>query len=147
MTEQESTEPEESGTIVPAGTTVPDTEVSTIVDTTEEEAEPETFPLDYVQKLRQEAADARVKAKRTDDLAARLHTALVAATGRLADPTDMPFDEAHLDNQESLNSALDALLLAKPHLANRKPRGNVGQGESGGSGTFDLAGLLRQRAG
>jgi hypothetical protein len=43
--------------------------------------------------------------------------------------------------------ALDALLKARPHLANRKPRGDVGLGQSGGSPAFDLPGLLRQRAG
>ena len=115
--------------------------------TTEEETEPETFPLDYVQRLRQEAADARVKAKRTDTLATRLHAALVSATGRLADPSDLPFDDGHLEDADALKAAIDALLVAKPHLANRKPRGDVGQGQSGGSGTVDLAGMLRQGAG
>jgi hypothetical protein len=100
-----------------------------------------------MKKLRQEAADARVKAKRTDVLATRLHAALVSATGRLADPTDLPFDDAHLENTEAMTAALDALLVAKPHLANRKPRGDVGQGQSGGSPAFDLAGMLRQGAG
>ena len=113
----------------------------------EEEAQPKVFPLNYVQRLCQVAADARVKAKRTDALAECLHTALVSATGRLADPSGLPFDDGHLEDADALTAALDVLLKAKPHLASRCPRGDVGQGQSGGSGTFDLAGMLRQRAG
>lgn len=107
---------------------------------------PETFPRDYVEKLRKESAGYRERAKRADDLAARLHKALVAATGRLADPEDLPFDEAHLEDADALTAAVDALLARKPHLANRKPRGNVGQGATGPADTVDLAGLLRARA-
>ena len=92
------------------------------------EDDAETFPREYVEKLRKENADARVKAKRADDLAARLHTALVAATGRLADPSDLPFDDAHLEDADALNAAVDALLARKPHLASRRPVGSIGQG-------------------
>lgn len=116
-------------------------------ETSEQEVEPETFPRAYVEELRQEAADARVKAKRADDLAARLHVALTAATGRLADPSDLPFEDAHLDDPQALTTALDQLLVRKPHLANRKPRGDVGQGAtSTNSSAVDLGSLLRQRA-
>ena len=58
-----------------------------------------------------------------------------------------PVDDAHLEDANALTAALDALLKAKPHLASRRPRGDVGQGQSGGAGTFDLAGMLWQRAG
>ena len=51
-----------------------------------------------------------MKAKRADDLAARLHTALVTAMGRLADPTDLPYDEAHLADDTALGAAVDDLL-------------------------------------
>lgn len=108
--------------------------------------EPETFPADYVKRLRKEAADARVKAKKTNDLARRLHTALVTATGRLADPSDLPFDETHLDNEERMNEAIERLLASKPHLASRRPRGDIGQGRTSTSNTVDLAALLRARA-
>lgn len=111
---------------------------------TEEQApepdQPETFPREYVEQLRKEAADNRVKAKRTDELAERLHTSLVAATGRLADPTDLPFDEAHLDDAEALDAAISSLVEAKPHLASRVPRGNIGQGAT--STQNDEASLL-----
>lgn len=110
------------------------------------EAEPETFPREYVQKLRDESAKYRQRAGRTDELAKRLHTSLVAATGRLADPSDLPYDEAHLDDEEALTAAVDALLASKPHLASRKPMGDVGQGASGDGNVVGLAGLLRAGA-
>ena len=113
--------------------------------TTEEE--PKTFPREYVVKLRDESAKHRTRAQRADDLATRLHTALVAATGRLADPSDLPFEESHVDDAEGLTTAIDELLTRKPHLASRRPSGDVGQGASGGSETVDLAGMLRVRAG
>lgn len=108
--------------------------------------EPETFDRPYVEKLRREAAESRVKAKRADDLAAALWTARVTATGRLADPTDlvMPDDADPLD-EDAIASAVDDLLERKPHLASRKPRGDVGAGATPAGGTVDLAALMRQR--
>jgi len=119
------------------------------VDHDEPEAttEPETFPREYVEKLRQEAADARVKAKRTDELAQRLHGALVTATGRLADPSDLPYVEEHLDDEAALTAAIDDLLGRKPHLASRRPVGDIGQGATATSESVDLAQMLRARAG
>ncbi|TLP75514.1 hypothetical protein [Nesterenkonia sphaerica] len=113
----------------------------------QEQAEEDTFPREYVQKLRDENAKFRQRAQRSDELAHRLHTALVAADGRLADPTDLEFTEEHLEDAESLSEAIGELLRSKPHLAARRPRGDVGQGASGGSGgNVDLAGLLRAGA-
>ena len=107
----------------------------------------ETFPRDYVEKLRKEAAEARVKAKRADDLARELFTAKVTATGRLADPSDLAYDEALVADADALNAAIDALLDAKPHLASRTPRGDVGQGPTGGDASHvDLAAMLRAGA-
>lgn len=107
----------------------------------------DTFSRSYVEKLRQEAAGYRVRAQRTTELEQRLHRALVAATGRLTDPSDLEFDPAHLDDEDALSAALDELLARKPHLASRRPRGDVGQGvTSASSGTVDLAALLRANA-
>ena len=111
-----------------------------------EEPEPETFPREYVEKLRQESGKYRQRAAKTDELAQRLHTALVAATGRLADPEDLVFDEAHLDDDEALERAISDLLSRKPHLASRRVAGDVGQGASGDSVGVSLAGLLRAGA-
>ncbi len=106
----------------------------------------DTFPRAHVDKLRKEAADARVKAKDRDEIAARLHTSLVAASGRLADPSDLPFEEAHLRDPDALTGALDELLARKPHLASRRPVGDIGQGVSEVTSSVDLAGILRHNA-
>ncbi|MFC5999346.1 hypothetical protein ACFP6A_11535 [Quadrisphaera sp. GCM10027208] len=122
-------------------------EQDTETPTTEPETtEPEVFPREYVQQLRDEAAKYRTRAQRADDLAAALWTTRVAATGRLADPTDlpMPADTDPLDS-EAVTAAIDELLARKPHLASRRPRGDVGQGTTSAA-TVDLAGLLRARA-
>lgn len=62
--------------------------------------EPETFPRDYVEQLRQENGKYRQWAQRADHYAQRLHTELVRATGRLADPTDLTFNEDHINDSE-----------------------------------------------
>lgn len=122
-----------------------------VVESTEteenEESAGETFPREVVVKLRQENGRYRQRAQRADELAQRLHTALVAATGRLADPADLPFDEQHLDDPDALTAAVDELLTAKPHLASRKPVGDIGQGNRGAaSEPFSLLNLLKSKA-
>lgn len=108
--------------------------------------DPETFPREYVVKLRKENAGHRERAKRADALAQRLHTALVEATGKLADSRDLPFDEAHLDDPEALQQAIQSLLTERPHLASRKPMGDIGQGATSEPEAFGLGGLLRAHA-
>lgn len=104
----------------------------------------ETFPREVVERLRQENGRYRQRAQRADQLAQRLHTELVRGTGRLADPTDLPFDAAHLDDADALAGALDALLESKPHLAARRVAGDVGQGNRGNAaGSFSLLGALK----
>jgi hypothetical protein len=113
----------------------------------ESEDSPDTFPREYVEKLRDENAKYRQRAQRADTLAQRLHEALVTATGRLQDPTDLAFDESHLDDPEALQAAIEDLLARKPHLASRRPLGDIGQGpKTGDAGEVDLAALLRSRA-
>lgn len=110
------------------------------------ESDPETFPREVVEKLRQENGKYRQRAGQADELAKRLHTELVRATGRLADPTDLPFDEDHIADPNKMTAALDELLDAKPHLATRKPAGDIGQGNRGGtSGNFSLLDMLKER--
>lgn len=105
-------------------------------------AEPETFDREYVQALRDEAAGYRQKARGVEELRTRLHAELVRGTGRLADPTDLAFDPAHLDDADALAAALDDLLARKPHLASRRPVGDVGQGAASSDEPFSLLGLL-----
>lgn len=109
----------------------------------ESESEPDTFDRAYVEKLRQENGKYRQRAQRADNLAHRLHTALVEQTGKLADPTDLPFDETHLDDADSLTAAIDELLKAKPHLAARRIAGDIGQGASKPSDGVNLLNILR----
>lgn len=113
---------------------------------TEQPTEQDTFPREYVEKLRKEAAGHRDRAKRTDELAHRLHTALVEATGRLADARDLPYDEAHLEDPQALSQAIEALLADRPHLGSRKPVGNIGQGVIPSGDDVNLAGILRAGA-
>lgn len=142
-TEEDATEIPDEVTDADATTDPPDEPVDVVDDPADTAA---TFPREYVEKLRKENAGYRERAGQADALAARLHTTLVTATGRLADPTDLPFDAAHLDDPEALTEAIDALLARKPHLASRRVGGDIGQG-AGGPATagVDLAGLLRSR--
>lgn len=114
-------------------------------DTTEDDAEDgDTFPRAYVEKLRKEAADARVRAQKVDELAEALWAARVAATGRLADPTDLPMPEdADPLDPEAVTAAVEDLLARKPHLASRVPRGDVGAGVVSESTPFSLGALIR----
>lgn len=111
------------------------------------EEEPKTFPLDYVQKLRDESAKYRQRAAKTEELGKRLHLALVEKSGRLQDASDLPYDEVFLDDPDALSAAIDALLTAKPHLASRKPSGVIPQGATATPSSGSLSGLLRRNAG
>jgi hypothetical protein len=106
----------------------------------------DSFPRSYVERLRRESAGYRERAQTADTYAKRLHLELVRATGKLADPTDLEFAEDHLDDPDALIATIDDLLARKPHLASRRPTGDIGQGAAPTTGTVDLAALLRQRA-
>lgn len=113
---------------------------------------PETFAREYVEQLRRENAAARVKAKHADTLGQRLVTSYAAQTGRLADPTDLAYsddlcDEHGVPDQTKVTAAVDELLERKPHLASRRPTGDVGQGARPAEAGVSLAGLLRAGAG
>lgn len=121
-----------------------ETATEEVVETPETE---ETFPRAYVEQLRQESAGYRTRAQRSDALAAALWEARVAATGRLVNPAELPLpDDADPMDAEAVNAAVEALLTAKPYLANRIPRGDIGQGAVGGGEDFSLADVLRAGA-
>lgn len=120
-------------------------------------SEPDTFPRSYVEQLRRESAGYRDKAKQAAEEAdqanayaegfmRRLHTALVAATGKLADPADLEFDAEHLMDEDNLNAAIDALIADKPYLKARRVAGDVGQGNRGEAAGFSLLDVLKSRA-
>lgn len=136
---EEPEEPEEDATD-PAPEETPE-------EDTEDGEEPETFPRSYVEKLRKEAGDYRVKAQRAEDLAAALWAAQVTAAGRLADPTDLPMPEgADPLAPDVVDVAITDLLARKPHLAARVPRGDIGQGYAPTPSVFTLGDALRARA-
>lgn len=120
-----------------------DDEGVAVTTTPESESDPDTFPREVVEELRKENGKHRTRGQA---LARRLHTELVRATGRLADPTDLAYDDGHLDDPDALAAAIDDLLDRKPHLATRKPVGDIGQGQRGTTAEpFSLLGLLKQR--
>ena len=89
----------------------------------EAQPEPQTFPAEYVQELRAEAAEYRTRSK---SLATELVTAWAAADGRLLDPTDLPASAVESDDdgtvtRDAVTAAIDALVKAKPHLAKQRP--------------------------
>lgn len=94
----------------------------------ENEEQQQTFDRAYVEKLRKESANYRDKAKRAQELEQRLHDALVAKDGRLADPTDLEFNPDHLDNPEALSNAIANLVAKKPGLRAQRLSGDVGAG-------------------
>lgn len=115
----------------PADDTAPPSEPQEAASGAEDD--PATFSREYVAKLRQEAAEARVKAKRTDDANARLLAAYVAGTGRIVDPDavalsdDLIGDDGLVD-REKVAAKVDALVAAKPYLASRTPTSPIPQG-------------------
>ncbi len=114
--------------------------------------EPRSFSREYVQRLRDEAASHRIKAKRADTLASRLVASLAAQTNRLADPTDLVFtpdllDDDGMPNETKVADAIEDLVRRKPHLASRRPaESDVGQGAQSEPDAVSLADLLRQGA-
>ncbi len=85
-------------------------------------------------------------AKRQVTAARGLEHQRAAIAAWLADPTDLAFNEDHLDDPDALAAAVDDLLARKPHLASRKPMGEIGQGATPSTATVDLAAILRRRA-
>lgn len=118
----------------------------------------DTFDRAYVEKLRKEAGDYRVRAKRADALAAKLlETTIADATrGILADPTDLRANLANetelLDDDgdpdaDKIKNAAQELVKTKPHLGDRRPKGEVDQGARDEPASVNLASMLRERAG
>ena len=111
----------------------------------EQDEQQQTFDRAYVEKLRKESANYRDKAKRAQELEQRLHNALVAKDGRLADPADLEFDPEHLDNPEALSNAISNLVAKKPGLRAQRLSGDVGAGvrEKPKPPTTDLLSIMK----
>jgi hypothetical protein len=125
------------------------------------------YPAEIVQNLRREAADRRRKARDADEArtaaeqrATQLSERLIATTvaqhaTTLADPADLlaHVDTADLTDDDGMPDpakitiAAAGLLAKKPHLASRKPSGDIDQGARGDAPeAVDFAGLLRGAA-
>ncbi len=118
----------------------------------------EQFSREYVEGLRKEAAEHRVKAKRADDLQQRLMDAAVreGTAGILEDEDDLRanrgltelVDADGFPDVEKVRAAAKELAEQKPHLARRRPSGDIGQGpRPEPSPVFDFAAKLREAAG
>lgn len=118
--------------------------------------DPDTFPRAYVQELRAEAIKHRLRAKRATEgeqrlLAAETHR---AAADVLADPTDLLtftetaelLDDDGWPDPERIAAAAADLVARKPHLAVRRPRGDIGQGATQTTEAVNLAEIMRARA-
>jgi hypothetical protein len=115
-------------------------------------ASPQTFSGEYVRQLREENARYRVKSKRAEDLARSLATEYARATGRLVDPSDLPFSDDLLNeygnpDPQKVREGVEALIASKPHLARLRVSGDVGQGVGQTDTEPGLASMLRAGAG
>lgn len=119
----------------PADNTTDDDVTEDVQTDDEPDDTAETFPRPYVEKLRRESGGYRDRAKaaetRSDELAHQLFRMRVEATGKLADPDDLPFDADLLADDDKLHAAVDELLAKRPHYAKRTATGPVGQGVTG----------------
>src|SRR5699024_11604295 len=96
----ESTTDEVAETEVTEPESVENETEETPVDNSDNDGEdaPDSFPREYVEKLRDENAKYRQRAQRSDDLTQRLHQAPVADTGCFQDHSDLTINEAHLEH-------------------------------------------------
>ena len=122
-----------------------DTDEQASEDASEPAEDADTFPRSYVEELRKESAGYRTRVK---DLETKLHRLQVEQTGALADPADLEFDAAHLEDPEALQAAIEELLAAKPHLKARRfaPDAAAQGAKASASSGVDLLGILRQNA-
>jgi hypothetical protein len=118
--------------------------------TTDEQTEEDVFPRRYVEALRTENAELRVKGKSVDTIRDALRAAVLkqACTGILQEPIpwdDQYDDDSGLPDPEKIRAAAEDLAEKKPWLS--RPHGDAGQGFRGGqSDTVNLADLLRSGA-
>ena len=103
-------------------------------------------PADVLAATRRQAAAYRRRLReserRADDLAGRLFTERVAALGILADPADLPYDAALLDDVDALRDAAEALVAERPHLRARTLP-TMPAPDAGSAADVSLMGLLR----
>lgn len=118
----------------------------------------DTFPREYVEKLRKESQGLRDRLREAEDTTAskdeeleqvrrQLHKALVNADGRLVDADALEYSEDHLSDPEALAAAVAELLASKPYLSAKRFQGTVRQGAEPVSAPVSLTALLRGNRG
>ena len=117
-------------------------------DEDEDGGDGDTFPRSYVKRLRERSAGYRARAKdaeaRTAELERALFTERVRALDVLADPSDLPFDAALLEDPDALRAAADDLVARRPHYRRRGIAAGTGSREEAGTGSgVSLLGLMR----
>lgn len=105
-------------------------------DHQDDEHDGDTFPREYVEKLRKENKGYRERAKTAEgNLDASLRELFrhkVERNGKLADPDDLPYDAELLADDDALDNAIDDLIAKRPHYGKRKINGgSAGQGVTG----------------
>ncbi len=71
---------------------------------------------------------------------------ITVATDRLQYAADGRIKREITTAQGGYEALIDELLHRKPHLASRRPFGEIGQGASDSPSTVDVAAILRQKA-
>ena len=117
-------------------------------DEDEDGGDGDTFPRSYVKRLRERSAGYRARAKeaeaRTAELERALFTERVRALDVLADPSDLPFDAALLEDPDALRSAADDLVARRPHYRRRGVATGTGSRDEAAAGSgVSLLGLMR----
>lgn len=115
------------------------------------ETDPDTFPRSYVEQLRSEAAEHRLRAADADKFRDALRAAVLTSQSAtllrepLAWSDDYDDAETGLPDAEKISEAVQALAAEKPWLS--RPAGDVGQGFRGTeSDAVNLADMLRAGA-
>ena len=109
-------------------------EAQTPAEPAQEAAEQDkSYDEEYVKNLRDEAAAARVKAKRAEEAESRLRNYAIASAvqGILTQPDDLIWNDAYCDadgwpDPAKILAAAEELVERKPYLG--RPAGDVGQG-------------------
>lgn len=113
--------------------------------------EPATFSREYVETLRAESAENRLRAKKADDYLAALQSAAIEHTaGRvLQDASVLEWSdefndpESGMPSPELIRAAADALASERPHLSKvGGPTQQGFRGEESDAGEVSLVGLL-----
>lgn len=114
--------------------------------------EQDTFPRDYVEKLRKESADYRTRAQRAEEAEKRLHDLAVAqaVSGILVRADELHWREEFADadgwpDHDKIRAAAEELVAQRPYLG--RPSGDVGQGRHDDEkAAASLMGFIRQSA-